>query len=92
MPVSVKCTNVQIAADGSRVVSFDDGSATEFPSLSDVQEFVDSVDSGSEGVALAKKILLARYIRTDADGSDTAAIVNKTCTINPGAPNPVQIG
>jgi hypothetical protein len=88
MPAVAKCIRLDIRANGSRIVSFDDGSALEFASIEEMQAYADE----AETTDLAKRYLIARYLRADADGSDTAAIVNRTATINVGAPSPVQIG
>lgn len=88
MPVSLKCTAVDIQANGSRNVTFDDGISLDFPTLAELQEYA----SGVETLETARKFLLARYIAADRDGSDTAALLNRTASINAGAPSPVQIG
>lgn len=88
MPVTATCTNMNIRGNGSRIVSFDDGSALEFGSIQEMQAYADE----AETTDLAKRLLIARYLRTDPDGSDTASLINRTATINVGAPNPVQIG
>lgn len=92
MAISLRCTRIERTAVGGVSVSFDDGSGKEFGSLEEVQSYAYGVDEGPEGVDLAQRVLLARWLRTDPDGSDTAAILNKTCTINAGAVQPVQIG
>lgn len=83
-----KCVNIAIQSNGTRIVSFDDGSALEFENLEALAAYGNEIDTADN----CKRFLLARYVRTDPDGSDTAALLNRTASINPGAPNPVQIG
>lgn len=88
MPVSLKCTGVEIQSNGARSIDFDDGISLDFPTLDELKEYA----SGVESLDTARKFLLARYIAADRDGSDTAALLNRTASINAGAPSPVQIG
>jgi hypothetical protein len=93
MAVSTKCTGITLNADGSVSVEWDESTTQDYGSLDHVREIVAGVDApGADGVTLARHLLLARWLRSDPDGSDTASVLNKTCTVNMGAANPVQIG
>lgn len=92
MPASATCTAVRRSASGGFSIDFADGTGLNFASVEDIRTYIEPVDSGPEGEEFARKALLARFIRTDPDGSDNASIVNRTATINFGALNPVQIG
>lgn len=87
MPATAKC--VAVARDASGInVSFDDGSALQFSSLGEMAEYADTIETTEN----CRKFLLKRWLKADSDASDTAPILNRTCSINAGAPSPVQIG
>jgi hypothetical protein len=92
MAASAQCARVTRAADGRVLIEWADGSGVEFASVSDAVAYGAAADEGGEGVQLAKRLLIARWARLDASLTDTSGILNKTCTINAGAAQPVQIG
>jgi hypothetical protein len=89
--VSAQCVSGQRNVDGSLSIQWGDGQTHVFESLEQAREFA-NIDNNPEGVTLAKRLTLAKALALDPSLSDTSQLVGKVCTINPGAPNPVQIG
>lgn len=90
--VQTTCTKVTINANGSMAVEWDNSDGRQFDTVADLQAAVDGVDTGSEGKDLARLLMLAKWLRTDPSLADTSSILSKTCTVNMGSVDPVQIG
>lgn len=89
MGCSVTCTTAVKESTGRILVNFSDGTQVEYASLADAYDATYALDSDP---ALAKKWLLARWLKADPGAANPGANINgKTCTLNVGAYSEVQV-
>lgn len=89
MAVSVQCTGVTRGEAGQLFVNWDDGTQSEYGSVS--QAFNACVEMDSDE-SLARKFLIGDWLRRDPSGANPSQfIVGKTCVLAATAVDKVTI-
>jgi len=90
VPISIKCTGFSVSENGHVNINLDDGTAPEFSSLTEVQEYAAAVD-GPQAGETAVRMLVAHGLALNPDPTSLGSIVGKRLTFDMGAVSPILI-
>lgn len=90
MAITVHCTGFNVHENGTRIITFEDGTGLEFPDLATVIDQNGNLDAPDQ-IDLAHKLLICWFLVQNPEADNGSVIVGRSLTFNMSSAVPILL-